>query len=280
MNSSQDLLPEDRPEFERVLREALRRSRERPESVVPEPRLTSEQLRTLALDASAGIAARAADEYRHYVEVRRAAADDSGAGGEGTESPDDGEGPGLLAMFSVLAPVLAAVAAVLFLLTGYLMRAVGSDPRAASSLVGVGWVFAALTGGTMVLAMGGLLVTAARDGSASVRAASASPEPEEVVRARDAWRQALLERGVEPFLRDTLAAAGLAMRDVEGAYGGDPHLARRMPDLGYSRPDFSSPAKAGDHAEDVQHRREHSRPSFHSPGYSSPDYGSPDHEQD
>ncbi|MCM2578536.1 hypothetical protein [Streptomyces meridianus] len=279
MNSSQDLLPEDRPEFERVLHEALRRSRERPGSAVPEPGLTTEQLRTLALDASAGIAASAADEYRHYLQVRRAAGEGGAeADPAGADPADEGEGPGMLAMVSVLAPVLAAVAAVLFLLTGYLLRAVGSDAHAAASLIGVGWVFAALTGGALVLAMGGLLVTALRDGAAPVRTAAPVPGPEEVARAREAWRQALLERGVLPFLRDVPAAEGPAVRRADGAYGDDPRLVRRMPDLGYSRPDFSSPAETGDGAADRQDPREGSRPSFNSPGYSSPDYGSPDHE--
>lgn len=276
MTSSQDLLPEDRPEFERILHEALRRARERPESTVPGPRLTGEQLRTRVLDASNEIAACASEEYRLYVEVRRAA-DGDGTGSGRADPADDGEGAGMFAMFSALAPVLAAVAAVLFLLTGYLLRAVGSDERAAASLIGVGWVFAALTGGAMVLAMTGLLVTAVRDGSASVRSAPGAREPEAVVRARDAWRQALLERGVNPFLRDA-QAKGPAGHHVEGAYG-DPHDARRMPDLGYSRPDFSSPAEAGDGAADGQPFRERSRPSFKSPGYSSPDYGGPDHDQ-
>src|SRR5690606_24724709 len=71
MNSvPQHLLSEDRQEFERVLDEALRSAPHRPELAAVGQRLNTEQLRTMALGASAIITAAAAAEYQHYVKVR------------------------------------------------------------------------------------------------------------------------------------------------------------------------------------------------------------------
>lgn len=273
MNSSQELLPEDRAEFERILDEALHNLPDRPESTSDRP--TAEQLRTLALDASTGIAARAADEYRAYVEARRAAGegvpDASRAGSAGS-----GQGAGMVAMFAVLAPVLAAVAAVLFLLTGYLLRAVNPSSPAASSLIDAGWVFVALTGGALLLAMAGLLVTAMRDGSAAVRGTPAPSASDEVARAREAWRTALLERGVRPFLQQALTAHDVS----EVPAGRDTDAERRMPDLGYSRPDFSSPSESGSPAgpERGTRERRYDSPGYTSPEYDGPGFGGPEHD--
>ncbi|CAM5505226.1 Putative transmembrane protein OS=Streptomyces sp. ACT-1 OX=1609288 GN=SACT1_3948 PE=4 SV=1 [Streptomyces griseus subsp. griseus] len=85
-------------------------------------------------------------------------------------------------------------------------------------------------------------------------------------RAREAWRHALLERGILPFLRDALAdpTAGPAARTPHRS----PH---RIPKVGYSRPDFSGPddgPAAGP------------RPTFTSPDFTSPDFGGPEHRPD
>lgn len=52
-----------------------------------------------------------------------------------------------------------------------------------------------------------LLVTALRNSPAEVSAGGLLVGPDdELARAREAWRSALLERGILPFLRDVLAA--------------------------------------------------------------------------
>jgi hypothetical protein len=86
-----------------------------------------------------------------------------------------------------------------------------------------------------------------------------------VARAREAWHDALLERGIMPFLREALADPGTA------ALGRTKPSApiSRMPQLGYNRPGFSSPdggPTAGP------------RPSYSSPDFSSPDFGGPEHQ--
>lgn len=358
MNSAPHLLPEDRPEFERVLGEALRTANERqdPAAAIGR-RLNTEQLRTMALAASAAISSCAAAEYQRYVEVRdvlrnppggagggpaveaggisgagsglgRGSGTGSGSGaGSGTGSGTgsgfgegvqpggvtasgiaaavggarEASGAGLLAIFAVLAPVLAGTAAAIFLLIGYLLRYVSPGEPAAAALIKTGWVFVTLTAAAIVVAMAGLLLTALRDGAGSVRAAAKDERSLEVDRAREEWRQALLERGVLPFLREALADPAAARDRAEeaygvdpygaedadgaedgadrkpdpygghGAYGGEPGTESRTPHLGYSRPGFST---EGGPEEST------SRPSYESPGYTSPEYGGPEHQPD
>ncbi|MEU1199944.1 hypothetical protein ABZ446_27465, partial [Streptomyces sp. NPDC005813] len=66
----QHLLSEDRQEYERILDEALRSAPHRPELAAVGQRLNPEQLRTMALNATALITATAATEYQNYVKAR------------------------------------------------------------------------------------------------------------------------------------------------------------------------------------------------------------------
>ncbi|MEU5157850.1 hypothetical protein AB0I03_26535, partial [Glycomyces sp. NPDC021274] len=87
--------------------------------------------------------------------------------------------------------------------------------------------------------------------------------------ARETWRQALLDRGLLPFLREALADPSADPADDPVQYVPRPVSApeRRTPTLGYTRPRFSSP-DAG---------TSWSRPRYSSPDFTSPDYGGPDH---
>ncbi|NED09097.1 hypothetical protein G3I55_46575, partial [Streptomyces sp. SID6648] len=86
-----------------------------------------------------------------------------------------------------------------------------------------------------------------------------------VARARAAWHEALLERGILPFLREALSDPGTAA--ALPRTGPSPN-GSRMPHLGYGRPGFTSPDGGSDAG---------SRPSYSSPDYSSPDFGGPEH---
>lgn len=92
MNSAPHLLAEDRPEYERILGDALRHAHERPDLAGVGERLNTEQLRTMALNATALITAAAATEYDHYVKVREElrgpAADSAQGSGLGSEADD------------------------------------------------------------------------------------------------------------------------------------------------------------------------------------------------
>lgn len=282
MNSvPQHLLSEDRQAYERILDEALRSAPDRLDPAAVGQRLTTGQLRTMALNATALITAAAATEYQHYVKVReelrrpapsvatsvreRGTAETGGttaglaaAVGDAVET----SGAGAAAVVAVLAPVLAGIAAALFLLVGYALKMLDPVPAFAQSLVTVGWVFGAVTAAAILAAGVALLLTALRN-RPSAGSAPYGEADEELARARDAWHDALLERGILPFLRDALAAAGSAT-----AQRTDPSAPTgRMPQLGYGRPGFSSP---GDQVTG-------SRPSFSSPDFSSPDFGGPEH---
>ncbi|MFJ9815989.1 hypothetical protein ACIRU3_12055 [Streptomyces sp. NPDC101151] len=282
MNSvPQHLLNEDRQEFARVLDEALRSAPQRPELAAVGQRLNPEQLRTMALNATALITAAATTEYQHYVKVREelrhpapstpSAARDSGsepasgAMGLATTLGEAAEttGAGAIAVIAVLAPVLAGTAAAIFLLVGYILRMLAPGQAFAQTMLTAGWVFGAVTAAAILVAAVGLLLTALRN-SASAEAEAHEAASEEVARARAAWREALLERGVLPFLRDALAQPGTAAlrRTAPSA------PTSRMPRLGYDRPGFSSPDDGSASG----------RPSFTSPDYTSPDFGGPDHQ--
>ncbi|BAG20479.1 MULTISPECIES: hypothetical protein [Streptomyces] len=274
MTSAPHLLAEDGPEYERILGDALRHAHERPDLEGVGDRLNTEQLRTMALSATALITAAAATEYEHYVkaraELRRAAAAegiDGGPAADGPQSTAAGSGAGIGAVIAVLTPLLAGSAAVIFLLVGYLLKAVNPSLPFGRSMVAAGWFFAAVAAAAILVAAIGLLVTALRNGATSPAAEDEGQElPEDVARAREAWRHALLERGILPFLRDALAdpTAGPAARTPHRS----PH---RIPKVGYSRPDFSGPddgPAAGP------------RPTFTSPDFTSPDFGGPEHRPD
>ncbi|WP_201305125.1 hypothetical protein [Streptomyces sp. GS7] len=292
MNSAPHLLNEDRAEFARILDEALRTAEYRPDDLttVTGSHLNTEQLRTMALSATTAIAACATAEYQRFVQLRtelrapaptaygtgapRTSADQTSDERTGPATADGGEatesaGVGLAAMATVLVPVLAGIAAVLFLLIGYVLRAVSPDQAVAQPLISVGWIFAALTAAGALVAMGGLVVTALRNGASS-RAVRDDELVAALDGAHDAWRHALLERGLLPFLREALADPSADPSDDPVRYVPDPAPApqRRIPTLGYTRPDFTSP--------DTGSSR--SRPRYSSPDFTSPDYGGPDHQ--
>lgn len=239
-------------------------------------------MRTLALRATALITAAAATEYANYVKMRDQWRDPSPLRGPdgGIEDQRPGAsafpagmtevaettGAGLVAVVAVLAPVLAGTAALIFLLVGYVLKMLTPEPAIADTMLTAGWLFGGLMAAGILVAAVGLLLTALRNGANSVPADRESDVPEELARARDAWREALQERGILPFLRDTLAEPAPPPSAPRRPAG-------RTPNLGYSRPGFSSPA-----LEDGTPQSP--RPSYTSPDYTSPDYGGPEHQPD
>lgn len=266
MTSAPHLLTEDRPEFDRLLDETLRAADERPELAGLGERLNAEQLRTMALNASALLTAAAAAEYDHYVKVRaelRGEALSASADSGEYASGDRDDGAGVSAVVAVLAPILAGTAMLIFLLVGYSLKMIEPEPAFAKTMLTAGWLFGALTVAALLFAVIGLLVTALRNSSTEVAAAETVGIPDELSRAREAWRNALMERGIIPFLRDALAdpsADGYPTPRTPGA--------GRIPHLGYTRPDFTSPGSPS----------QGPRPGYASPDFTSPDFGGPEHE--
>jgi hypothetical protein len=284
MNSvPQHLLSEDRQEYERVLDEALRSAPNRPELAAVGKRLNPEQLRTMALNATALITVAAATEYQHYVKVREelrqpASSTPPSARESGSTEPGaaavglattlgeaaEPAGAGAVAVAAVLTPVLAGTAAVIFLLVGYIIRSLDTKQVFGKTMITAGWVFGAMTAAAILVAAVGLLLTALRN-RPSLEAGPYGELTGEVALAREAWREALLERGIMPFLREALADPGTA-----ALHSTTPQApTSRMPHLGYGRPGFSSPDDGSSPGP---------RPSFTSPDYTSPDFGGPEHQ--
>jgi hypothetical protein len=170
-------------------------------------------------------------------------------------------------VLAVLAPVLAGTAAAIFLLVGYILKMFDPEPAFAQTMLTTGWVFGAVAAAAILVAAVGLLLTALQNRPA-FDGGPYGELSEEVARAREVWREALLERGVLPFLREALADPGTA----SALHRTPPSTpAGRIPNLGYDRPGFSSPDDGASRG---------SRPSFSSPDYTSPDFGGPEHQPD
>ncbi|GGN12231.1 hypothetical protein [Streptomyces fuscichromogenes] len=280
----QHLHSEDRQEYERILDEALRSAPYRPELGAVGQRLNTEQLRTMALNAAALITAAAATEYQHYVKVREelrnparstpAAVQDSGSAEPGTGGAlglattlgeaTDSKPAGAVAVVAVLAPVLSGAATAMLLLVGYVLKMLDPQPAFAQTMLTVGWVFGAVTAAAILVAAVGLLFTALRN-SPTLDAGAYGEASGEVARAREAWRGALLERGILPFLKAALADPDTSAMHRTASSAPTGH----MPHIGYDRPGFTSPDDGSAWG---------SRPSFTSPDYTSPDFGGPEHQ--
>ncbi|GAA0445795.1 hypothetical protein ABZ951_16080 [Streptomyces sp. NPDC046215] len=293
MNSVPHLLAEDRPEFERVVDQALRTADHDPElAAAIGQRLNAEQLRAMALDAMSAISACATVEYQNYIKAREALRalssrkrrqPVSAGGAHGEESapegvaapaaPDDATigtaGAGAGAVIAVLAPVLAGIAALLFLVIGYVLHTIGTDATVADPMITTGWWFAGLTAAGAFVAMVAMVLTALRNGVGAGSDARGVGLTEEVDRAREAWRQALIHRGILPFLREALGGPpGSPAASPKPFVPRLPGGPSRTPQLGYSRPGFTSPDSESSPSP---------RPSYTSPDFTSPDYGGPDH---
>jgi hypothetical protein len=253
------LLDEDRQDYERILDEALRSAPTRPELAAVGKRLNPEQLRTMALNATALITAAAAPEYQHYVKVREElrqpassippSVHETGSTEPHTDTKllditlgEVAEGGGAVAVAAILSPVLAATATAIFLVIGYVLKMLTPEPAFAQTMLTAGRVLGATTVAAVLVGAVGLLSIALRN-RPSPDADAYGVSGGEVARAREAWQQALLERGLLPFLQEApvfqavLAHAGAAALHSPAA----PAPIGRMPHLGYDRPDFGEP---------------------------------------
>ncbi|QKW20840.1 hypothetical protein HUT16_18800 [Kitasatospora sp. NA04385] len=264
MSNPPRLLAEDRADFARLLDEALRDTGVRQALAEPGGHLTAEQLHTKALADADTVAAPAAAEYAHYLALRTALAEHPG-----TAPP---AGAGLFPVLTVLTPVLAGAAGLVLLLLGWLLRAAAPALALGRSTVTAGIVALAIAAGALLVGGAGLVLTALRD--ASTAPGHADPQQHaDLAEARDAWREALRERALLPWLHANLAA--------DPAVTPLPHARPAPPDLhspGYSRAAYSSPGFTSPGVEGLTDERGNPRErpaEFTGPGYSSPDFTSP-----
>lgn len=199
MHCPDRLLREDGADFERLVHQALHCAEIRQALRRARGAVNAEQLRTLALRASAEIAASATAEYTAYLRLRMA---DVPAQPWPPGPAPVGRGRAqLAAVLAVLVPPLAGIAAAVFLVLGYSLELATGRQELAHSLVTAGWTSALVSA---VVALG--------DGIALVAAAARTPpdpgapplaDPA-VVHARAVWQAAVWERGLLPFLRRQL----------------------------------------------------------------------------
>ncbi|MFD9125290.1 hypothetical protein [Kitasatospora sp. NPDC059571] len=282
MTDAPHLLAEDRPDYERVLDEALRDATILDALRAPEPHLNAEQLRTKAMLAAGDVAAAAAPEYRHYVGLRddlrhpaaerAAAGQPGGLGGELSGRLRADDGAGLFPVLTVLAPILSWSAAALLLLIGYLLRAVRPALPLGRSVVTAGWAAIAVGIAAMAVGIVGLLLTALRDGAA--RPAGEDPHlADDVEEARLAWHAALRDRALLPYLHRNL--------DTDPALSPQPAgrpIPPQMLSPGYTPPGYSSAGFTSPGVEGITDRegREPRTAEFTSPGYTPPGFTGPD----
>ncbi|WP_406201107.1 hypothetical protein OH807_20965 [Kitasatospora sp. NBC_01560] len=292
MNNAPHLLAEDRPDFERLLDEALRDGTILTALRTPGA-LTGDQLRHQALRAADGVSAAAATEYDHYLRLRGSL--------HSTPPPDpdheptapgllsqlrsaDG-GAGLFPVLTVLTPILAWAAALVLLLLGYVLRAADEESALAHSVLTAGWVALAAGVVAMVVGIVGLVLTALRDGAGVPGPAGVDPElAAELAEARRAWQRALRDRALLPYLHAALRAdpappPPTAAVPAQGGPAARPDFS--SPDFsspGYTGPGFSSPGVEG--ITDPEGREPRtatfSTPDFTGPGYTGPGFTSPD----
>jgi len=285
MNTAPHLRPEDHSDFERVLNEALRADVIHQALQAPGARLNIEQLRTRALTADDVITAVAAEEYGSYTALRERAratataahigrgeaGEPGGLPGAAARSPADA-GAGAIPVMTVLAPILAGAAAAIFLLLGYGLRITDPHLDFADSLITAGWVSLAVGVLALVAGIVGLLLTAVRNGATLPD----GQDPElyaELATARDAWKAALKDRGMMPYLLAQLPVAPADSTAAPAAATGV-DLTRGRPRLGFTSPNYTSPGPEPD-LDGNRPRRPHATP-FTSPEYSSPSFTSPD----
>ncbi|MFI9361983.1 hypothetical protein ACIG5E_13110 [Kitasatospora sp. NPDC053057] len=144
-----------------------------------------ERLRRTARENAEYVLAAAAPEYERYALLR---ADADAEARLPVDAPARERVSGWWGVLAVIVPIVAVAAAVVFLLLGYVLG---------NALVVAGWVAAGVGAVSLLVGGVGLLGAAARGKGPAEGEADG---PGELVRARDAWRSALAERGLLPFL--------------------------------------------------------------------------------
>ncbi|MEU1519042.1 hypothetical protein ABZ490_44085 [Streptomyces sp. NPDC005811] len=107
-----------------------------------------------------------------------------------------------VAIAAILTPVLCGTAAAIFVLVGYLLKMMEPEAGVAGDMLNVGWIFGAVAGASIVASVVGLMITALRTSGQDIQRATG----DELALAHQAWRTALLDRGIMPFLQEAIGA--------------------------------------------------------------------------
>ncbi|WP_051711564.1 hypothetical protein [Streptomyces sp. NRRL S-350] len=154
-----------------------------------------ERLRRAARENAEFVLAAAAPEYERYAALR---ADADAMARLPVDAPARERASGWWGVLGVIVPIFAVAAALVFLLLGYVSGLSEGLEVPAHALLGAGWVAAGVAAASLLVGGLGLLGAAAR--SAKPSTDEGADGARELVRARDAWRVALAERGLVPYL--------------------------------------------------------------------------------
>ncbi|MGA5766547.1 hypothetical protein ACPC36_03530 [Streptomyces pseudogriseolus] len=137
----------------------------------------------------------------------------------GVTEASDKEGAGLFAVLAVLSVLVSGATAVLSLLVGYLLQHFGGESTVTRILLVVGWsAGAAMAILTLVCAVLLVVVALRAQGRPTSETRDRYESSAELVEAREAWREALLERGILPFLHVTLNDPATPPSPPESSY--------------------------------------------------------------
>ncbi|MET8539782.1 hypothetical protein ABZW03_03870 [Kitasatospora sp. NPDC004799] len=153
-----------------------------------------ERLRRVARENAEFVLAAAAPEYERYAALR---ADADAVARLPVDAPARERASGWWGVLGVVVPVIAVTAAVIFLLLGSVLGLVEDLEVLARALVDAGWVSAGVGAVSLLVGGPGLLGAARSKRSGAGEVADGAGE---LLRARDAWRAALAERGLVPYL--------------------------------------------------------------------------------
>ncbi|WP_052440795.1 hypothetical protein [Streptacidiphilus anmyonensis] len=290
MDIASPLMAEDKPDYVRILDEALQAPHIRDAVRATRGAITTQQLHDRAMRELSEVSAQAAPEYAHLLALREQVAQ-VGTGPDtdrlGSTDPaqwvepgtplDAGRRAGLGPMAAVLAPVLAWTSALALWLIGLAVRAGSPSLALGHQLFTAAGALAAVGAAALGVATVALVLTAKRDAAVEPDL----PQPElaaEVAKAREVWRAALRSRGVLPFLEAELANRAAAIATEAAQRHTRVDLVRHSPKLGFTSPGFTSPGVEGitdGHGQEKPEVEREEEVYFTSPGFSSPDFTSP-----
>ncbi|MDN3023965.1 hypothetical protein [Streptomyces sp. S.PB5] len=176
------LRPEDRADFEAMLRLAMSTPDIAEALLADTTGRMVVRMRIRALSAADSITAAAEREYTAYLALRTPAS-----------------GGTLLPALTALTPAVAAASAAVLLALGHTLRLAGTAGTLPASLVTAGWMLAAIAALSTSVALAALLRTALR-GHGQGHGHGTPPTAQQVEQARQRWQQALLDRGLIPYL--------------------------------------------------------------------------------
>ncbi|MFE2722624.1 hypothetical protein [Kitasatospora sp. NPDC059327] len=223
------LLQQDRVDFEHALSRALSATEVRDALTAAGPAAPgTEDLRALVRGSTAEITAAVGTEFERYAGLRASAAPSAPMRPEPPLGHE--RAAGVAGVMAVLVPLIAGTAAAILFVLGQIMDMVKSQRGLGGFLISAAALTAAIAGISMALGLCGLLVEASRRRAAPPRQQPRHDDvQDELQRAREAWRTALLEHGLIPFLLS---------RAQPSPNGTAPERAFRP---AHSRPDFDSP---------------------------------------